>query len=1237
MNHSGPSAAETPSSAALPWWRRRRATLLAAFLLVILAVGVTQLADVIRAYRRAEAAALARQVEAAQQLAHATELLVARYAGIAETAAHAIFDTPLTGDARHRLLAHVRLAHLQAAIVTVIGPDGRVVDADPAGTVGLDFSDRSYYRQVVGGASIAVSDLMAGNSARGPYVEVVAAGRGPDVTLRGMVAIGLPAATLAPDLGLRLSGGARSLLVDRPGRIIVHGLFPDLDWKRRDLSHVPLVAEALSGRAARSGRFTSPVTGEPMLGAVVPVPTLGWAVGVVQPLEAALAPARQALKRALARIALVLGLGVGLALLLSASLSHPVAALAAGFSAVAGGDLRHRVTVQRRDEFGILAGGFNAMAARLQEAMGQERELNEELAAANEGLQANAAQTEETLAELEAAQERALGLNAELAAANARLAGIVESAMDPIITIDAEQRITVFNRAAEQVFGCPAVTALGQPIDRFIPERFRRVHAEHIRTFGQTGVTSRSMRSLGALMGLRADGEEFPIEASISQVDVSGQKFFTVILRDITERKRAEAERERLLTQLAAERVRLEAVLRQMPAGVMIAEAPSGKLLLGNAEVERILRQPLVPAAGIEQYTEHKGFHLDGRPYAPEEWPLARSITTGEVVVGEEIEVLRGDGTRGTVHASSAPIRDRDGRIVAGVVTFQDITERKQMEEAVRQLNTALERRVTELQTLLNLAPVGIAIAHDPACRRITVNPTFARILGVPEGANASATAPPGERVSYRVCRNGREVPGEAMPMEVAAATGALVSNVEVEIVRADGTRFSLLGNAAPLFDEQGEVRGSLAAFMDITERTRIEEAQRFLAEASMMLASSLDYEATLASVARLAVGELADWCAVDLLGADQAFHRVAVAHADPAKEPLARELRRYQPERGKPHPVSEVLRTGRPELVAETTDAWLVAHARDEGHLTLLRAVGVRSAMITPLLARGQMLGTLTFFSAQSGRRYGPADLALAEELARRAALSIDNARLYREARAAIQARDTFLARASHELRTPLTSALGTVRLLKKAAAGTLKEPPEALIDIASRNLGIMAALINDLLDVSKLVSGQETLALEPVEVAAVVHESVELVGAQAHDKGVALRAAVPAGLTVLADRLKLEQVLVNLLANAVKFTPRGGEVRVLGEAEEGQVIIRVRDTGEGIAAEHLEAIFEPFFQVGQRTARRPRGIGLGLSICRQIVTLHGGRIRAESDGPGRGATFVVSLPQFQAEQRVA
>ncbi|HWP35436.1 MAG TPA: ATP-binding protein [Thermodesulfobacteriota bacterium] len=263
------------------------------------------------------------------------------------------------------------------------------------------------------------------------------------------------------------------------------------------------------------------------------------------------------------------------------------------------------------------------------------------------------------------------------------------------------------------------------------------------------------------------------------------------------------------------------------------------------------------------------------------------------------------------------------------------------------------------------------------------------------------------------------------------------------------------------------------------------------------------------------------------------------------------------------------------------------------------------------------------------------PDEEGLLSALADHAVIAMRNARLYEEAQAAVRAREAFLARASHELRTPLTSALGTVRLLLRGAdpAGGLR--PEELLRITDRNLQAMLALVNDLLDASKLASGRERLVLEPVEVGTVVGRSFEVVGAQAREKGVALRAEVPPGLRVVADAFKLEHVLVNLLVNAVKFTPGGGEVTVEAAAEGRDVLVRVRDTGQGIPREYLEAIFEPFFQVrGQgpppAASRGPqvRGTGLGLAICRQIVTLHGGRIWAESEGPGRGSTFTVRLP---------
>jgi signal transduction histidine kinase len=305
--------------------------------------------------------------------------------------------------------------------------------------------------------------------------------------------------------------------------------------------------------------------------------------------------------------------------------------------------------------------------------------------------------------------------------------------------------------------------------------------------------------------------------------------------------------------------------------------------------------------------------------------------------------------------------------------------------------------------------------------------------------------------------------------------------------------------------------------------------------------------------------------------------------------------------------------------------------------HLRIVRELGLTSYICVPLVARGRTIGVLWLASEKPERRYGAGDVAVAEELARRAALAVDNARLYSEAQEAVRARDAFLARASHELRTPLTSALGTVRLLGRALGGEIRQRPEELVDMAARSLDSMAALINDLLDVSKLTAGAETVSHEAVDVARFVARGLEIVAPQAREKGVSLQAAVPEGLVVPGDPQRLEQVVVNLVGNAVKFTPPGGEVRVEADAAPDEVVLRVRDTGEGIPPEQLEAIFQPFFRSARRAARAARGTGLGLSICRQILDLHGGRIRAESDGPGSGSTFVVALPAAARDPRAA
>ncbi len=440
---------------------------------------------------------------------------------------------------------------------------------------------------------------------------------------------------------------------------------------------------------------------------------------------------------------------------------------------------------------------------------------------------------------------------------------------------------------------------------------------------------------------------------------------------------------------------------------------------------------------------------------------------------------------------------------------------------------------------------------------------------------------------------------------------------------------------------ELAAAKARLELVREQAARAEAEAAERraaFLAEVSARLADSLDYEATLATVARLMVAEFADCCVVDLLEADQSMRRVTAVHRDPAKAELVLQLQRYSPDPGGPHPITTVLRTGQPQLLPEVPDALLETIARTPEHVEILRQLAPRSLLSVPLVARGRTLGVLTFVAAESARRYGRADLALAEDLARRAALSIDNARLHREAQEAVRVREEFLARASHELRTPLTVVKGHLALLDKRLAG--REPEAAsLVSVARRNVDRMVRLIADLLDAFRLAAGRLVLESESLEFKEVVGEAVAQVGPLAHAKGVALIDEVAGGLALVGDRLKLEQVVINLLTNAIKHTAAGGTIRVEGAAAGEELELRVRDTGEGIPAEHLERVFEPFFQVASVAGRQKtmgQGAGLGLTLVRGMVTLHGGQVRAESAGPGRGSTFIVRLPTVTSAGQV-
>ncbi|WNG48707.1 AAA family ATPase [Archangium minus] len=414
---------------------------------------------------------------------------------------------------------------------------------------------------------------------------------------------------------------------------------------------------------------------------------------------------------------------------------------------------------------------------------------------------------------------------------------------------------------------------------------------------------------------------------------------------------------------------------------------------------------------------------------------------------------------------------------------------------------------------------------------------------------------------------------------------------------------------------------------VEVEERRRAEQAVRFLAEWSLMLAESLDYEATLDKVSRSVVPFLADWCIIDVVQNDGTIRPVAMTHVEPAKEQLLRELMEKEPPSwNSPAPLAHVLKTGQPLLFEQVDDGMVreTNSGRKERFFDIVRELSLRSGMMVPLVARGKMLGAILFMSSTTGRRYGDAELNLAQELARRAAVCIDNARLYRESQEAIQLRDDFLSVAAHELYTPITSLRLSVQGLLRRSGANLPQPLTRGIQSAEAQTRRLARLVEELLDVTRIQAGRLHLHLEQVELATVVRDVTERLRESLTRAHCPLSLQLQEGVVGRWDRTRLEQVVTNLLSNALKFAA-DKPINISLEQDAGLARLRVSDQGIGIAPDRLPYVFERFERAVP--VDHYGGLGLGLHIVREIITALGGSVRVESE-PGVGTTFTVELP---------
>jgi len=581
----------------------------------------------------------------------------------------------------------------------------------------------------------------------------------------------------------------------------------------------------------------------------------------------------------------------------------------------------------------------------------------------------------------------------------------------------------------------------------------------------------------------------------------------------------------------------------------------------------------------------------------PEEVPASlefiRRIRSGELPEYKmEKRYVRKDGTVIWVNLTVSIVRSAAGEPLYLVGFIEDITQR-------RDAQSEASKSLSLLRATLESTADGILVV-DLNGKILSFNQKMADMWEIPAEVFASGN----DQAAINAALDKLVYPEDFMAKVMELYRDPDQASYDVLELK-DGRTFERYSQPQRIADVPV---GRVWSFRDVTSRLRADEQERaltqeqaaraeaensqkrasLLAEASRVLSASFDYQTTLAALVRLAVPAMADYCALDIAEAEDTFKRIGEAHVDPAKSKLIKEVATFpQSALTARHPLMRVMATGAPVLEADITPAFIRAAFAEEGQRRIVEALEPRSLICVPLVASGKPLGALTLVTSGSGRRYEIADLSLAADLARRAAIVVEHLMLE-------------------------------------------NTPPERVqerrqVEIVRRAADRMNRMIQDLLDVRRMESGRLTTDLKPESPAVLVNDTIDMLRPLATGSTIRLDTAIEPDLPlVLADAARIQQVLSNLVGNAVKFTPREGRITVCAESVEGEVRFSVIDTGPGIPAEQLPHIFGRFWQA--KTSDR-RGIGLGLAIAKGIVEAHNGRIWVESH-VGLGSTFYFTLP---------
>jgi PAS domain S-box-containing protein len=693
----------------------------------------------------------------------------------------------------------------------------------------------------------------------------------------------------------------------------------------------------------------------------------------------------------------------------------------------------------------------------------------------------------------------------------------------------------------------------------------------------------------------RRDSSVVRVEASLGRVEL-GERL--VLVGAVQSMDGADDDVEALRTEAGRYRRAFEDDL----CGVVIA-APDCRILACNGEFARILGLPS-PASVV-------GLELTRLEPEPGELTArVERLRTGRATGPEELELVRGDGTFAYVVTRLTATLGPAGEVREYHGYLMDVTQRALREQALRQSDERLR--------LLELATNDVTWEWNLLTGRTTWNGAGPRRFRYAP----QEVRPTLEWQVERIHGDDRERVMAGLQQAVAGIGDSWAD--EYRFLRGDGTYATVHNRAYLVRNVRGEPVRVIGWMVDVTERKRTEESQRFLARASALLDSTLDVGVTAANLARVCIPALADFCVLDVVEENGDVRRAAVAHGRPARERLLNPGSCVPAGTRLPdHPILAAIESGAPALCTECNAAALLGLDRAFGEGNA-RRLGVHSYIVVPIRAHDRLVAVMLLGLSQTERRYDPMDLIVAKDLAVRAALALENARLYETAQHALHAREEVLGVVSHDLRGPLSTLVTTAVLLSETGRER-REETRKWLDVIRRAADQMNQLIGDLLDVSQIEAGRFAVELSPHSLQALLSQTCEQWGALVAAGGLRLQCDVAAGLPpVEFDERQLARVLANLLGNALKFTPQGGTIRLHAATQGSEVRISVVDTGPGLAPEQIGRVFDRFWKAHDVDRR---GAGLGLAIARGIVEAHHGRIGVDSV-PGQGSTFWLALP---------